>query len=89
VASAKRTRDIWHLDADAAPALAGLPGVAKFKRRLGSVDLPVNDQAAALTPLGLIPAVPLSRDRVQAVVWRIRSRTRNATVHGARSTCLI
>src|SRR6202042_2353128 len=30
-------------------ASAGLPGVAKFKRRLGGVDLPVIEQSAALS----------------------------------------
>lgn len=47
MASAQRTPDIWHLDADA---------------------------TAALVPLGSPFADRLSRDRVQAVVWRIRSR---------------
>ena len=54
-------------------ASAGLPGVAKFKRRLGGVDLPVIEQSAALSPLGLIPDVPLSRSSIGAVLRRIRA----------------
>ena len=54
-------------------ASTGLPGVAKFKRRFGSVDLPVIEQSAALSPLGLIPDVPLSRSSIRAVLRRVRT----------------